>query len=322
MSVYTSLNLSQLKQLLNLYELGEITHYEGISDGIENTNYRVSTTYGHYILTIFEHYTAKELPYFLQLTAFLHEHGMSVPQAITNSHQQYLTSWQSKPVALFNCLSGQSILKPDINHCQQMGKALAQLHILGQKFPLHQPNQWDNHWIQETGKMFISDPQSSQLNQDDRQLLFDELKFQKSRHQPLPQGVIHADLFCDNVLFDNDQLSGLLDFYTACNAPLLFDLAITINAWCLDDDTNHYLDTNKARAMIEAYEQLRPLNSAEKQYWPTMLRSAALRFWLSRLINRQSCKEAELTLDKDPDVLKCLLLKHRDNLSFCQSLLS
>ena len=324
MSVYTSLSLTQLKQLLCQYELGEIIRYEGISDGIENTNYRVHTTTGHYVLTIFEQYKAEELPYFLQLMAFLRRHGMMVPEAIPNTRQQLLTTWQSKPAALFNKLPGQSILHPDSNHCQQIGAALAHLHTIGEQFPLNRDNQWGHHWIQNTGKMLLDNTATTRLNKHDAQLLSDELLFQQAfqqenSHHTLPHGVIHADLFRDNALFENDQLSGILDFYTACNAPLLFDLAITVNDWCLGED--NYLDFDRAKAMITAYEQIRPLNKDEQQHWPAMLRAAGLRFWLSRLLFRQSRKEAQLTLDKDPDVLKCLLLKHRDNTSFCQSLL-
>ncbi len=336
MSVYTSLSLSQLTQLLNQYELGEIISYEGISDGIENTNYQLKSTSGDYILTIFEQYKVKDLTYFLNLMAFLRSHGMNVPRPIPNSKQQILTQWQSKPAALFNKLPGQSILHPSINHCQQIGTALAQLHTIGQKFSSYRHNDWGYHWAKKTGKNLIDDSNTSVLNKGDKQLLSEELLFQQQLQdniasKPLPQGIIHADLFCDNTLFEKGQLSGILDFYTACNGSLLYDLAITVNAWCLEevpDKTttestleSRYLDFNKATAMIQAYERVRPLNDHEQQHWPGLLRSAGLRFWLSRLMYRQSrLEEAELTLDKDPDVLKCLLLKHRKNVSFCQSL--
>lgn len=323
MSVYTSLSLSQLKQFLNQYELGEIIHYEGISDGIENTNYRIRTTNGQYVLTIFEQYKAGELSYFLQLMAFLRSHGMIVPEPVADSRQQLLTTWQAKPAALFNKLPGRSILHPDISHCQQIGSSLALLHKTGQQFPLHRDNEWGHLQTKITAAKLLDGSTTVRLDKDDAQLLSDELLFQqqfqqKSIHQTLPHGVIHADLFCDNVLFENDRISGIVDFYTACNTRLLYDLAITVNAWCLDE--HQYLDFNKARAMIAAYEQIRPLNKHEQQNWSAMLRAAALRFWLSRLLFRQSLKEAELALDKDPDVLKCLLLKHRENISFCQSI--
>ncbi len=320
MSVYTALSPYQLKQLLSQYELGEFQYYEGISDGIENTNYHVQTTSGYYVLTIFEHYKAEELPYFLKLMAFLQSHNITVPSPIPNANEQVLSSWQSKPAALFNRLAGQSILQAEITHCQQIGKALAHLHIIGQKFPLNRKNEWGHQQLQQIGREQLAQSKTTPLNKNDTQLLSDELNFQQQNYdKSLPQGIIHADLFRDNVPFENNKLSGILDFYTACNDALLLDLAITVNDWCLGD--NSYLDFNKTQAMIIAYEQIRSLNQNEKQSWSTMLRAAALRFWLSRLLYRQSGKEAELTQDKDPNVLKSLLQKHRENISFCQSLI-
>lgn len=324
MAVYTSLSLAQVKQLLAPYELGTIISYAGIADGIENTNYHVKTSTGNYVVTIFEHYNAQQLSYFLQLMCFLRNHGMTVPEPVTDSSQQILNLWQTKPVALFKRLPGKSILQPGISHCRQIGTALAQLHQLGKHFSLHRSNPWGFSQLQSIGKAHCD-----HLDKDDALLLCDELSFQhEHRDHNLPRGVIHADLFRDNALFDSqfkdDQLSGILDFYSACHAPLLFDLAISVNDWCLSDA--HYLDVNKAKSLLNAYEQVRPLNDNEKHNWPTMLRAASLRFWLSRLSYQQACrqqfnKEAQLTLDKDPDVLKYLLIKHRENTTFCQSLI-
>ena len=324
MAVYTSLSLTQIKQLLEPYELGNIISYTGISDGIENTNYYVKTSTANYVLTIFEHYTAQELSYFLHLMRFLRNHGMPVPEAIADSNQRRLNTWQTKPVALFEQLPGKSIVQPDASHCRQIGHALGQLHQIGQKFSFHRANPWRFSQIQSIAKTHLD-----HLHKDDTLLLSDELSFQyKHVNHKLSNGVIHADLFRDNVLFDcqlkEAQLSGIVDFYTACHAPLLFDLAISVNDWCLGDDD--YLDLNRTKALLNAYEQVRPLNDNEKKHWSTMLRAASLRFWLSRLSHQQDNyhqlkQEAELIPDKDPDVLKCLLVKHRENISFCQSLI-
>jgi len=326
MSVYTSLSPFQLKELLKPYQLGKITHYAGISDGIENSNYRLTTTNGEYILTIYEHFKAHELNYFLKLLSFLHQQGMNVPQIIPDSNQQLLTSTQSqKPAAIFHQLPGNSILNPEISHCQQIGTALAQIHITGLNFPLQRPNAHGYHWAQKTGQQLINHLKQTELSANDRNLLSDELLYQKNiwentLQQSLPQGTIHADLFYDNALFENGQLSGILDFYTACNDSLLYDLAITVNAWCFVSNTPEskvISGLEGAQAMIAAYEQFRPLTKNEHQQWPAMLRAAALRFWLSRLIHRQSTLETELAADnnpdKSPDVLKYLLLKHRDS---------
>lgn len=321
MAVYTSLSLVQIKQLLERYKLGDIISYAGISDGIENSNYHLKSSTGHYVLTIFEHYQAQELSYFLDLMRFLRHHGMAVPEPVADANQQILNTWQTKPVALFNQLPGKSIQQPGISHCRQIGTALGQLHQIGQNFSVHRSNPWGFSQIQNIGRAHLD-----YLNKDDAALLCDELSFQnKHFSSKLTKGIIHADLFRDNVLFDSQQhLSGVLDFYTACHAPLLFDLAISVNDWCLDEE--HYLSLNKARALLNAYEQVRPLNGEEKQNWSIMLRAAALRFWLSRIsyqqaMNVKAHRENELTLDKDPDVLKCLLIKHRENISLCQSLI-
>ncbi|MCU7940392.1 MAG: homoserine kinase [gamma proteobacterium symbiont of Bathyaustriella thionipta] len=324
MAVYTSLSLTQLKQLLTHYELGNIISFAGIADGIENTNYYVNTNTGNYVLTIFEHYTAQELSYFLHLMHFLRQHGMIVPEPIADSKQQTLNTWQTKPFALFNRLSGKSIVQSNTAHCRQIGTALGQLHQIGQNFTFHRSNPWGFSQIQAIGKA-----QEPHLDKDDALLLSDELSFQYNNlDHHLIKSVIHADLFRDNVLFESRSkalhLSGILDFYTACHAPLLFDLAICVNDWCPGKD--NYLDLNKTRALLNAYQQVRPLDDNEKQNWSTMLRAAALRFWLSRLSfqqvkYQQVNTKTELTPDKDPDVLKCLLLKHRENITFCQSLI-
>jgi len=328
MSVYTSLTQAQIKQLLGHYQLGIILAHEGISDGIENTNYRITTTSGQYILTIFEQLKMSELPYFLSLLSFLRVHALPVPEPIADINQQMLMSWQSKPAAIFACLPGHSLEHAEVSHCQQIGHALGQLHGIGQMFPIKRANAWGMSWMQKTAAKLLqahqnktSPEQSNSLSNEDAQLLAEELKFQQHHyHEKLPLGVIHADLFRDNALFENNRLSAIVDFYTASHAPLLFDLAITLNDWCIGND--HYLDSAKARALITAYQQQRPLQENEKQQWYIMLRAAALRFWLSRLMFQQANKTAELTLDKDPDVLKCLLLKHRENKAFCLSLLA
>lgn len=324
MAVYTPLSDTQIRQLLKRHELGQLCHYSGITDGIENSNYQIETSTGNYILTIFEHYNARELTYFLELMHFLRSHGMTVPEPVAGSEQQLLSAWQTKPVVVFKQLPGKSILHPKVSHCRQIGTALALLHTAGQQFPLHRANPWGFSQVQGIGQT-----QLSSLTKDDALLLADELAFQYEHiDHSLCKGLIHADLFRDNALFDGqshkEQLSGLVDFYSACHAPLLLDLAICVNDWCC---TNHYaLDLHKVQALLNAYQQVRPLNDNEKNSWPTILRAAALRFWLSRLTYQESRQQqlnrnSEITPDKDPDVLKYLLLKHRDNSTFNKSLI-
>lgn len=325
MSVYTSLNQSQLNELLSPYPFGELIKFEGIAEGIENTNYRIHTTANNYILTIFEQHKADDVHFYLKLLSYLKQQGLPVPQPIPTTRKQHQLSWQSKPVVLFEHLSGQSITTPQVNHCRQLGQALAQFHLSGQLFPLTRKNNRDGHWLQQIGRTLLkrsntisSHSQFQSLSDDDAQLLTDELTFQKKQDfDHLPRGTIHADLFRDNVLFEQGILSGLLDFYTACQGPLLFDLAIIVNDWCITPE--YSIDLSKANALFDTYEKFRPLTSHEKQLWPVILRTAALRFWLSRLLFQQSSNPGELTQDKDPDVLKYCLLNHRQKTSLYRS---
>ncbi len=324
MAVYTPLSLTQAEQLLAPYALDPIIQHSGISDGIENTNYLTSTLNNGYILTIFEHYTAPQLDYFFQLLEYLSKQGIPVPQRIKPALQPHsLPTWHDKPIALFQQLAGNSIQHSSAQHCTQIGQALAQLHIAGKNFTLMRKNPWTLTQI-----VNISHTLVDFLTPQEHALLKDELSFQqKITNNDLPQGLIHADLFRDNALFVEDQLSGIVDFYEACHAPFLFDIAISVNDWCIGDD--QYIDAQKTRAFLHAYEGIRPLTDNEKQQYSTMLRLAALRFWLSRLryqhSNQQAGKDHELIThsdqNKDPDVLKSLLLKHREQITFCQSLL-
>ncbi len=316
MAVYTPLSAPQLKQLIAAYPIGQVIGFTGIADGIDNTNYYVDTSSGHYILTIFEQYSTLDVQYFLHLLQFFQHGELPVPMPVQSSDNQQFKLWHNKVYALFHRLPGKSVQQTQSIHCRQIGNALGQLHRFGQAYTNARSNPWGFSQIQHIGQQ-----QLSNLPAGDADLLSDELNFQQQQnYQQLPSGVIHADLFTDNALFTDQQLSGIIDFYSVCRAPLLFDLAITVNSWCLDG--NHYLDSSKVSSLIHAYQQQRSLTSAEQQYWPAILRAAALRFWLSRLLFQHSRQNAQLTLDKDPNVLKCLLIKHRENMSFCQALIA
>jgi homoserine kinase type II len=324
MAVYTPLSLIQAEKLLVPYALDPIIQHTGISDGIENTNYLTNTLNKGYILTIFEHCTVQQLGYFFQLLEHLSKQGMPVPQRIKPVLQSHsLPTWHDKPTALFQQLAGSSIQHSSAQHCAQIGKVLAQLHIAGKNFTLTRQNPWALTQI-----INISHTLINVLTPQEHALLKDELSFQqKITDNDLPQGLIHADLFRDNALFVEDQLSGIVDFYEACHAPFLFDIAISVNDWCIGDD--HYIDAQKTRAFLHAYECIRPLTDNEKQQYSAMLRLAALRFWLSRLRYQHSTQQAgnnhklitSSEQNKDPNVLKSLLLKHREQITFCQSLL-
>ncbi len=301
MSVYTPVERDELEAFLQNYPLGELLEYEGISAGIENTNYFVTTADKQMVLTLFENHTADELGYFLDLMAFLAEHDVPSAHPLADNSGNYLRELNGKPAALVMRLKGGGIDATNTEQCAAIGQALAQLHVAGQEFEGRRDNDRGPHWWRTT-----RDAVFSKLSSDEQALLQEELAFQTShRFDSLPRGVIHADLFRDNALFDGNTLTGLIDFYYACNDVLLYDVAVTLNDWCSTE--NGGLDNEKAGAMLAAYSRVRPISEAEEQAWPVMLRAAALRFWLSRLQDMHFPREGELTHIKDPRVFERIL---------------
>ncbi len=305
MSVYTPVARDELEAFLQNYSLGELVDFEGISAGIENTNYFVTTRDQRMVLTLFENHSAEELVYFLDLMAFLAEHEIPSAHPLADNNGNYLRELNGKPAALVMRLSGRGIEDTTGEQCAALGHALAQLHLAGQSFPSHRDNDRGPHWWHTT-----RDAVFQHLNPEDQALLDEELAFQLShRFDTLPRGVIHADLFRDNALFDGNTLTGLIDFYYACNDVLLYDVAVTVNDWCGAE--GGAIDEAKARAMLGAYQQVRPISEAERQAWPMMLRAAALRFWLSRLQDLHFPREGELTHIKDPNAFRAILQQRK-----------
>lgn len=306
MSVFTSVSVQELQLWLQDYTIGEVVELKGISSGITNTNYFVTTTQGKYVLTLFEHNSLEELPYFIDLMSHLSSHGVPCPQPIVNSAGIGLHMLNGKPAVLISCLNGRDIQVPEPKHCAEVGAVLAKMHIAGQTFVekvAGQPhrNPRDIDWRIRTAEQVMP-----HLDAADQQLLKDTLAFQATLDiSALPRGIIHADLFRDNVLFDGDKVGGLIDFYYACNDVLAYDLAITVNDWCVHADG--MLDHARVDATLEAYQAVRPLTEAERVAWNSMLRIAALRFWLSRLYDKIYPQDGELTHAKDPDHFKNIL---------------
>jgi len=306
-AVYTQITSPQLDQFFSTYALGEVISFEGIQDGINNTNYFVETTQGSFVLTLFETLTVNELPHFMGLLSHLVKHKLSSPAHQSDRQGQVLRELNHKPAALFKRLSGIAITSPSIEHCRQVGRQLAALHRCTQDydFPVKNNNDLEG-WQQQLNKIH------DRLSATDRDLIKDELLFQTANHSNnLLQGVIHGDLFRDNVLFVDNQLSGILDFYSASSGALLFDLAITANDWCRE---NGAINTDKLTTLLAAYQSLRPLEPLEKHHWQTQLRAAALRFWLSRLEHQLYLRPGDLIQQKDPHVFKQLLQLHRQSL--------
>lgn len=306
MSVFTTVTPPQLQDWLRDYAIGELVELKGISSGITNTNYFVTTTQDRFVLTLFEHNTIDELPYFIDLMSHLATHGVPCPKPINNQLGKSLHMLNGKPAVLISCLNGRDVATPNTAQCAEVGSVLAKMHLAGQSFdsqPAYQNhrNPRDAEWRIHTAEKVMP-----HLIADDQHLLKTTLSFQQTFDtKQLPHGVIHADLFRDNVLFDGDKIGGLIDFYYACHDVLAYDLAITVNDWCVEADGS--LNMARLNAMLQAYEKVRPLEPAEKTAWNSLLRIAALRFWLSRLYDQIYPQAGELTHAKDPDHFKNIL---------------
>lgn len=305
MSVYTLIERHQLEDFLHHYDLGTLVTYQGINAGIENTNYFVTTTAGEFVLTIFEQHSHEELPYFLELMAYLAEH--KVPSAhplADNKNGQYLRQLKGKPAALVQRLCGKDVELPNLVQCRAIGRTLGYFHLISPDFPHHRSNGRGPYWWKITTERVLY-----KMDAFDAELLQAELQFQANyQHIDLPRGVIHADLFRDNALFNGDKLCGIIDFYYACNDVLLYDVAVTVNDWCSLPDGS--LDEKRVQAIFEGYYENRTLTPLEEEAWSIMLRAAALRFWLSRLQDFHFPRPGEITHIKNPDVFRNILQGH------------
>ncbi|MEK8089525.1 homoserine kinase [Thermithiobacillus plumbiphilus] len=306
MSVYTAVSAEALENFLGRYDIGQAQSLRGISAGVENSNFFLDTSEGEFVLTIFERLAATEIPYFLELTAHLAHHGIPCPQPIADREGHYLQSLCGKPAAIVQKLSGKSVELPNPGQTRAVGALLGRMHKAAEGFPLRRENprglRW---WIEASGQL------SSHLSPMDARLLSDELQFQQNHCKShLPHGVIHADLFRDNALFEGNLLTGVIDFYYAADDAYLYDLAITLNAWCSQPDGA--LDAELAHCLWEAYQRERPLSNDEIACWPAALRGAALRFWLSRLHDFHFPRPGDLTHTKDPEEYRRILVARRE----------
>jgi len=304
MAVFTRVTEAELSAWLGNYSLGHLVEMQGIASGIENTNYFVTTSNGRFVLTLFEKLTAGELPFYLNLMAHLARHGIPCPSPVADRHNNFLGEINGKPACIVSRLQGKSLTHPDAAHCAAVGAMLGQLHGAAQSFAESMPNARAAGWRAQTEQKVLSF-----LSAQDAALLSSEVEFH-AQHTlaALPQGVIHADLFRDNVLFDHSRVGGLIDFYFACNDSLLYDVAITVNDWCMGVDGK--LDTARTQALLRAYHEERPFQANEAAAWPVALRAAALRFWLSRLYDLHLPRDGELINAHDPEHFKRILQHH------------
>jgi len=300
-SVYTKISEAQLAEWLKAYSVGTLVELKGIATGIENTNYFVTTSHGRYVLTLFERLPAQDLPFYLNLMAHLARHGIPCPSPIADRTNQLLSALGGKPAALVSRLPGTALTEPSPAHCVEVGSILADMHVAGQSYGGTLENPRGPKWWRATAPLV-----SPFLDEHARQLLGSELEFQ-SRHrcEDLPRGPVHADLFRDNVLFDGARIGGVIDFYFAGVDAWLFDVAVTLNDWCVDADGA--IDRARADAFLRAYHAARPFTAVERGAWPVMLRAAALRFWLSRLYDFHLPRPGELVHAHDPDHFRRIL---------------
>ncbi|HVY08319.1 MAG TPA: homoserine kinase [Burkholderiales bacterium] len=305
MSVFTTVTPAQLAAWLRNYSIGVPTALEGILSGIENTNYFVTTSHGRYVLTLFEKLTSRELPFYLNLMAHLSSHGLPCPKPIANLQNQLLGELNGKPAAIVSCLAGQPVMQPEPVHCARVGEVLAEMHMASRTYGGHLDNLRGAAWWTACAPEIYPF-----LKAEDAQLLESEIRFQGAcRRDNLPRGVVHADLFRDNVLFDGDRVGGFIDFYFACVDSFVYDVAITVNDWCVDADAK--LDAARADALLKAYMAVRPFTDEEHAAWPWMLRAGALRFWVSRLYDFHLPRPGELTHKHDPERFRRILANHR-----------
>ena len=305
MSVFTPLSTEQAAAWLEDYELGTLEKLSGIAEGVQNSNFFLDTTLGRYVLTIFEQAPGEQLPFHMQLLAHLAGQGIPCPAPVANRRNEYVGQLQGKPAVIVSRLPGSAESSPTLAQCAAIGEMLAKLHLAAQTCPVQLAHQRDIAWCACVARHI-----GPWLDQDDAALLRDEVRYQQSaRPTGLPRGIIHADLFRDNVLFVGEQVSGLLDFYFAGVDDLLFDLAVTVNDWCATATAG--LDAERSTTLLAAYGRWRPLLASEQAAWPTLLRAAALRFWASRLYDHHLPRPGELVIERDPDTYRSLLLARR-----------
>jgi len=312
MSVYTELSHDDIDGILVAYALGALKNFEGIAAGIENSNFFVATDNERYVLTIFERMHAGELPYFMHLMHHLAGEGVACPDVMVRKDGSLLFEFAGKKGCIVSCLPGKTLgILNEAQLCSS-GKALANLHVAGALFDEERKNPTGFVWLRETISVVL-DGTSERYGNEAANLLRDELRFQQSRAwdnllDGLPRGVIHGDMFVDNILFEGNAVSGMIDFYYAHSAPYVMDVAIALNAQAvlLTDD-----DRNRIKAFLDGYQQVRKLEQLEKDALPGLLRLAALRFWVSRLYDALFPRGGSMTQTKDPEEYRRKLLLHR-----------
>jgi homoserine kinase type II len=298
MAVYTDVGADELARFLADYSVGELLSYKGIAEGVENSNFLVHSAAGHFILTLYEkRVAANDLPFFLGLMGHLAARGLTCPQPVKNKKGGMLGTVAGRPAALVTFLDGMWMRRPSPGHCAAVGEALAKLHLAGADFKMKRENalgiaSWRPLYQHAKSR-------GDSVREGLCAAIASELDaLDKVWPRDLPQGVIHADLFPDNVFFLGEKLSGLIDFYFACTDALAYDVTVCLNAWCFETDNS--FNVTKGRALLKAYSQVRELNAAERAALPVLSRGSALRFLLTRLVDWLAVPGGALVRPKDP----------------------
>ncbi len=299
MAVFTEVSFNEAAAFLHALDLGALQSIKACPGGIENTNYFVDTERGEYVLTLFERLTFEQLPFYLHLMQHLAARGIPVPDPAPGKNGDILHSFKGKPTAVVNKLRGHSELAPSVAHCAGVGDMLARMHMAGEDFPKRQPNLRGLSWWNSTAPVVLP-----HITPEQRSLLLSELAFQNhiaasSSYRALPVGAIHADLFRNNVMFEDGRLTGVFDFYFAGCDTYVFDISVCLNDWCIDLATGRH-NTLRAEAFLTAYQGVRKLKAAERALLPAMLRAGALRFWISRLWDFHLPRQAAVLQAHDP----------------------
>jgi homoserine kinase type II len=309
LAVYTDINESDLAAFLAEYDIGRLLSYKGIAEGVENSNYLLHTAQGSFILTLYEkRVDRRDLPFFLGLMEHLADKAVRCPLPIRRSDGATIGELAGRPAAIIEFLEGMWPRHPQPVHCREVGKALAQLHLAGKDFELTRKNalsveSWRQLWNLSAGRADeVERGLSAEIDADLSEL-------ERDWPRALPRGVIHADLFPDNVFFLSSRLSGLIDFYFACNDLLAYDVAVCINAWCFEKDGA--FNITKGMALFDGYCSVRPLEASELSAMPILARGAALRFFLTRIYDWLTVPDGAKVVKKDPKEYLRYLRFHR-----------
>ncbi len=311
MAVFTALDDAEVERLLQQFSLGRLHEFKGIASGIENSNFFLTTDAGEFVLTVFERLTFAQLPFYLELMQHLARRGLPVPMPYETRAGSLLAEARGKPVAIVERLHGHWIESPEMAHCERVGDLLARMHLSAQDFPRFQPNLRGIGWWKDALARLepkLPDPTFHELAEE---VIFQDTFFRSPVFEQLPSGAVHADLFRDNVLWEANRIGGVIDFYFAGCTLWLYDLAVTVNDWCVEPASGEF-DQPRAQALLNAYHAVRPLNELEHENWRTALRAAALRFWISRLYDLHLPRDAHTLTPHDPTRFE-LTLKQRQS---------